>query len=64
VYLKTLESQQSSIADSPQGQLDLSVQEPIDEPTDDLIRAAIDELDPDALSPREALAALYKLKEL
>jgi len=30
----------------------------------DPLRQAMDDLDPDSLSPREALAALYKLKEL
>jgi DNA mismatch repair protein MutS len=30
----------------------------------DALRAALDGLDPDALSPREAQAALYRLKAL
>ena len=33
-------------------------------PTDDLLAAALDDIDPDALSPREALDALYQLKKL
>jgi len=61
VYLKTLESQQSAQADNPQGQLDLSVGDPAEH---DPIREAVDALDPDAMSPRQALAALYKLKDL
>jgi len=64
VYLETLESQQALHADSPQGQLDLSVRESIDEARVDPIRDAVDEIDPDTMSPRDALAALYKLKDL
>ena len=60
-YLKTLESQQAELAHNPQGQLNLSVDEPAD---DDPIRSAVDALEPDSMSPREALAALYKLKDL
>jgi DNA mismatch repair protein MutS len=60
-YLKTLESQQVAQAESPQGQLDLSVDDPAEH---DPIREAVDALDPDTMSPREALAALYKLKDL
>ncbi len=33
-------------------------------PTDGLLAAALDDIDPDALSPREALDALYQLKKL
>jgi DNA mismatch repair protein MutS len=60
-YLKTLESMQSSIGDSPQGQLPLTVEEP---EVEDPLRGAVEALDPDAMSPREALEALYKLKNL
>jgi DNA mismatch repair protein MutS len=60
-YLKTLESQQSAQANNPQTQLDFSVEEPA---IDNSLRDAIDALDPDSLSPREALAALYRLKKL
>ncbi len=60
-YLKILEAQQAVQADNPQGQLDLSVAEP---PPEDPVRAAVDGLDPDAMTPREALEALYKLKHL
>ena len=60
-YLKTLESQQAVQATNPQGQLNLTVEEPrIADP----VREAVDKLDPDALSPREALEALYRLKDL
>ncbi len=58
-YLQTLESQQAAHLHNPQGQLDFS--EPGEE---DAVRAAVDTLDPDSMSPRDALAALYKLKDL
>jgi DNA mismatch repair protein MutS len=65
VYLKTLESQQAVHANSPQGQLDLSVETPAEvHIEEDPVRGAVDALDPDSMSPREALAALYKLKGL
>jgi DNA mismatch repair protein MutS len=64
VYLKTLESQQSMPADNPQGQLNLTVDEPVDPLGDHPVRDAVDALDPDAMSPRDALAALYELKKL
>ncbi len=63
-YLKTLESQQTAQAHNPQGQLHLTIDEPVEDPPDDPLRDAVDALDPDALSPREAHAALYKLKDL
>jgi DNA mismatch repair protein MutS len=59
-YLKALESQQLAQADSPQTQLDFTV--PDSEAPDEL-RAALDAIDPDALSPREALDALYELRK-
>ena len=59
-YLKALESQQVSQGDGPQVQLDFSEPEPEADP----IRDAVDDLDPDSMSPREALEALYKLKDL
>ncbi|MDH3577031.1 MAG: DNA mismatch repair protein MutS [Gammaproteobacteria bacterium] len=60
-YLKSLESQQAVQAASPQGQLELSVG---DASPDDPVRDAVDALDPDSMTPREALDALYKLKGL
>ncbi|MDH5619955.1 MAG: DNA mismatch repair protein MutS [Gammaproteobacteria bacterium] len=60
-YLKTLESQQAAPGNNPQTQLDFSAEEPA---ADDPIRQAIAALDPDSMSPREALDALYKLKKL
>ena len=60
-YLKTLESQQAEMTNNPQGQLNLSMDEPLEQ---NPILEAVDALDPDSMSPREALAALYKLKDL
>ena len=60
-YLKTLETQQAAQSEHPQGQLELAVAEPSPE---DPVRSAVDALDPDAMTPREALDALYKLKDL
>ena len=60
-YLKTLESMQAEHGNSPQAQLPLTIEEPV---VEDALRSAVDDLDPDALTPREALEALYKLKDL
>jgi DNA mismatch repair protein MutS len=46
--------------DSPQGQLPLAISSAATEP--DLLRELLDDIDPDTLSPREALELLYKLK--
>ena len=61
VYLKTLESLQATHSDSPQGQLPLAVEEP---GFDDVLRSALDDLEPNSMTPREALEALYELKKL
>ncbi len=60
-YLATLESLQTEQRQNPQAQLPLEVA--VASPGDEL-REAVDELDPDSMSPREALEALYKLKDL
>ena len=60
-YLKTLESQQAVHSSSPQGQLELSVAA---ENENDTLRDAVASLDPDSMSPRDALATLYRLKDL
>ncbi len=60
-YLKTLESQQAAHAGNPQAQLDFNAP-PATE--NDPVRAAVDELDPDSMSPREALDAIYALKKI
>jgi len=60
-YLRALESQQFEQNSNAQGQLDLSVAEPVE---DNPVRDAVDALDPDTMTPREALDALYKLKNI
>jgi len=58
-YLATLETQQHS--EHPQGQLPLSAGF---EAADNVLEDALDEIDPDAMTPRDALDALYRLKKL
>jgi DNA mismatch repair protein MutS len=58
-YLATLEAHQ--VGDSPQAQLPFSS---APEPETDPVSEAIDDIDPDNLTPREALDALYNLKKL
>jgi DNA mismatch repair protein MutS len=60
-YLATLETQQAAVSRSPQGQLPLG---PAEEPASDALRDALGTLDPDAMTPRAALEALYRLKDL
>ena len=60
VYLKSLEAQRAEQNDNPQASLALEV---IDEEPD-VLREALDALNPDELSPREALDALYRLRDL
>ena len=52
--------QVDSVLHSPQAQLDLSITEPQNDP----VRDAVDGLNPDTMTPRDALDALYKLKDL
>jgi DNA mismatch repair ATPase MutS len=61
VYLSTLESQQSANVQNPQGQLPFARAR---EESYGELRNAVDDLDPDTMSPREALDVLYKLKDL
>jgi DNA mismatch repair protein MutS len=58
-YMATLEAQQS--ADSPQGMLALNIAEEL--PPNPLLEA-LDDIDPDEMSPRDALDKLYALKKL
>ncbi|MGI9221446.1 MAG: DNA mismatch repair protein MutS [Woeseiaceae bacterium] len=58
-YLATLESMQHTGQDHPQGQLALSSSAPQEA---DPVREILDEVDPDSLTPREALELLYRLK--
>jgi len=60
LYLRELEEQQSRAQGALQQGFEFTVEEPVDDP----VRDAVDELDPDAMTPREALDALYKLKKL
>jgi len=58
-YLASLETHAQS--DGPQASLPLMA--PMELPPDnDALRDALDELDPDGMTPREALEALYRLK--
>ena len=52
---------QAEQRENPQTQLPFDRAEP---QAVDALREAVDELDPDSMSPREALEALYKLKDL
>jgi DNA mismatch repair protein MutS len=61
-YLHALENQQARSHDGLlQGQLDFSTPPPAD---DSELREALDRLDPDSMTPREALDRLYELKKL
>ncbi len=60
-YLQLLEAHQTAHEQSPQGQLDLAV-DPA--PVSDPLRDTLDDIQPDDLSPREALDLLYTLKKL
>jgi DNA mismatch repair protein MutS len=59
-YLKSLEAQSLQHSNSPQTQLDFAA------PVNDIspLREALDDADPDSLSPREALELLYQLKKM
>jgi len=59
-YLKLLESLQAAHTDHPQAQLTLDI---VDAAPDKL-REMIESLQPDSMTPRDALEALYKLKDL
>jgi len=58
-YMATLQAQQSP--DSPQAQLELNV---VDDNPENALLDALDAIEPDELSPREALEKLYDLKKL
>jgi DNA mismatch repair protein MutS len=61
VYLQQLEDQRSQAEGALQQGFDFSAAEP---PEDSHLRDAIDALDPDSMTPRAALDALYELKKL
>jgi DNA mismatch repair protein MutS len=59
-YLRVLEAQQPALPEHPQSQLPLNLS---GDPGYSL-RNALDEIDPDELSPREALDVIYRLKKI
>ncbi len=58
-YLNALETDRAESQRGNQQLLDLA---PILEPSDDLLRERLDDIDPDTLTPREALDLVYQLK--
>jgi len=60
-YLRELEDQQGRAQGALQKGFEFAVEEPV---ADDPIRDAVDALDPDAMTPRDALQAIYELKKL
>ena len=62
-YLGELEQQSAQQRDAFSPQRQLALHATPDEP-DDALRAELEQLQPDELTPREALAALYRLKKL
>jgi DNA mismatch repair protein MutS len=58
-YLATLETHQ--VSEHPQAQLPLTA--PVEEEQDELANA-LDEINPDDMTPREAMDALYRLKKI
>ena len=61
-YLEALETSAAEARSGPQQLLDLAVTD--DEPEVDELREALDAIDADELSPREALDLIYRLKTL
>ena len=59
-YLAALEAQQPATQEHPQKQLPLGMAEDASDP----LRNAVEDIDPDGLSPREALELLYRLKKM
>jgi DNA mismatch repair protein MutS len=60
-YLHHLEDQKSSLQDGQQQGFDFRAAEPVE---DNRLRDTVAELDPDSMTPREALDALYQLKKI
>jgi DNA mismatch repair protein MutS len=60
-YLRELETQQSRAEGALQQGFDFAIEEPA---ATDPVREAVDALEPDSMSPREALDALYELKKI
>jgi len=62
-HLETLESVQHHRDHGPQQELALAPPTQ-DDPPEDALRETLEDLDPDSLSPRQALDLIYKLKDL
>ncbi|WP_405236930.1 DNA mismatch repair protein MutS [Lentisalinibacter orientalis] len=62
-HLEHLESAQHHRDHGPQQELALAPRTQ-DDPPEDALREALEDLDPDSLSPRQALDLIYKLKDL
>ncbi|MEO1201541.1 MAG: DNA mismatch repair protein MutS, partial [Pseudomonadota bacterium] len=63
-YLATLEAYRKADSSDPQTELVLTLPAEAAEAAPDELREAVNELDPDSMSPRDALDALYRLKEI
>lgn len=69
-YLEALESERDSAraagrgAELPQAQLPFGAGAPLGAPAPDELRVALEALDPDELTPKAALEALYRLRRL
>ena len=59
-YLRSLETMQHGSGSSPQRQLEFAA--PASDTTVDRLRELLDDVDPDTLSPRDALELVYRLK--
>ena len=63
-YLRALEAQRDAHGAALQPQRELPLFAAAPEPPPDPLRTALEALDPDALTPRAALEALYRLRQL
>jgi DNA mismatch repair protein MutS len=58
------ELEQTAVEQASSNQLSLFISDPCKQTKDDPLQEALAEIDPDSLTPREALEQLYRLKEL
>jgi DNA mismatch repair protein MutS len=63
-FLQVLETQQPAAREHPQGQLPLNASDDAGDAESDPLRSAMEDIDPDTLSPREALDVVYRLKKM
>jgi DNA mismatch repair protein MutS len=63
-YLKSLEANRATDGSDPQAEFLLTLPAETSEISPDALREALAALDPDSLTPRDALEALYRLKEI